>query len=390
MEEAIKTNVGKVGIGSTGVDGKELMGGSVLTSDAIGKDTNESSFLQNPSQSGGDQSDVLTYGQVDRVSSCLINETTIKTLFGVKFTSLCDIDVFTNSIKEGKYADILSTMSTADIDAAVNAIETIRKKFEVALDSHVIQHDQAFPSDPIVQSVDIITKSTSYAGLEAVLESGPWMIRKTPIILKKWSMSTSLQKEELTCISIWVKLYDVPLQVFEEDGRSRFAWCLIKVNSEADLIDVVTIGIPSLTGDDPKKVVSPPIVTTSHAAAPTVEKSNDGFQRVGKKKKRKGKFKSINGGQFASPSVKQTIRYEPKATPSAPKKGATNVRNSSKLPSMLKTTDTSLKKDNFTMSNSFSALNDEEDDDEEVENMYDESANLFKSCGSLSFTATVG
>nr|GEW19640.1 zinc knuckle CX2CX4HX4C [Tanacetum cinerariifolium] len=371
MEKAIKTNMGKVGIGSTSVDGEELMGGSVLTSDAIGKDTNESSFLQNPSQSGGDQSDVLIYGQVDGVSSWLINETTIKTLFVVKFTSLCDIDVFTNSIKEGKYADILSTMSTADIDVAVNSIETIRKKFEVALDSHVIQHDQAFPSDPIVQSVDIITKSTSYAGAAGA-------------------------------------------------SRSRFSWCLIKVNSEADLVDVVTIGIPSLTGDEfttetirveyewrpprcnkckifghihdhsPKKVASPPIVTISHAGAPTVEKSNDGFQTVGKKKKRKCKFKSINGGQFASPSIKQTIRYEPKATPSAPKKGATNVRNPSKLQSMLKTTDTSLKKDNFTMSNSFSALNDEEDDDEEVENVYDESANLFKSCGSLSFTATAG
>ncbi|GJT84123.1 hypothetical protein Tco_1058465 [Tanacetum coccineum] len=34
------------------------------------------------------------------------------------------------SIKEGKYSDILSTMSTADIDAVVNAIETIGKKFQ--------------------------------------------------------------------------------------------------------------------------------------------------------------------------------------------------------------------------------------------------------------------
>ncbi|GKF45217.1 zinc knuckle CX2CX4HX4C containing protein, partial [Tanacetum coccineum] len=113
------------------------------------------------------------------------------------------------------------------------------------------------PSDPIVQSVDINTKSTSYAGaavvekvstrfehtlygyfmgkriafpvvkyyarnnwakhglkrimmnnkgffffkfdsragLEAVLEGGPWLIRKSPIILKKWSMDTRLLKD---------------------------------------------------------------------------------------------------------------------------------------------------------------------------------------------------
>ncbi|GJQ99125.1 hypothetical protein Tco_0522110 [Tanacetum coccineum] len=88
--------------------------------------------------------------------------------------------------------------------------------------------------------------------------------------------------------------------------------------------------------------------------------------------------------------LKQTIRYESKATPSEPKKGATNVINPSKLSSMLKTTDTSPKKYNFPMSNSFSYLNDEEDDDEEVENVYDESANLFKSDGSLSFMASAG
>nr|GEV64295.1 zinc knuckle CX2CX4HX4C [Tanacetum cinerariifolium] len=73
----------------------------------------------------------------------------------------------------------------------------------------------------------------------------------------------------------------------------------------------------------PKKVAIPPIVITSNVAAPTIEKSNDGFQTMGKRKKRKGKFKSTNGDQFANPFVKQIVRYEPKATPSAPKKGAT-------------------------------------------------------------------
>ncbi|GJR94892.1 hypothetical protein Tco_0267066 [Tanacetum coccineum] len=163
---------------------------------------------------------------------------------------------------------------------------------------------------------------------------------------------------------------------------------------EADLVDSVTIGIPSLMGDDftketirveyewrspmcdeckifghvhdhcPKKMVSPPIVTTSNVIAPTVEKSNDSFQTMGKNNKRKGKSKSSNGGQSTGPSVKQTVRYEPKATTSATKKGATNVSNPSKSSSMLKTADTSPKNDNFTTSNSFSALNDEEVDDE--------------------------
>ncbi|GJY90640.1 zinc knuckle CX2CX4HX4C containing protein [Tanacetum coccineum] len=291
-------------------------------------------------------------------------------------------------------------------------------------------------------------KFDSRAGLEAVLEGGPWLIRKSPIILKKWSMDTRLLKEELTRIPIWVKLHDVPIQVFEEDGisliatfigkpvmldsytssmcndswgRSSFARCLIEVNSEADLVDVVTIGIPSLSEDDftketirveyewrpprcdtckifghvhdycPKKVVSPPIVATSNVVTPNAEKTNDGFQTVGKKKKRKGKSKSTNGGQFTGPSVKHNVRYEPKATTSAPKKGTTYVGYTSQSTPMLKMTGNSSKKDNLSMSNSFSALNEEEEED--VENVYDESANLIqntKAGGSSSFTAAAG
>ncbi|GKC23100.1 hypothetical protein Tco_1025250, partial [Tanacetum coccineum] len=90
-------------------------------------------------------------------------------------------------------------------------------------------------------------------------------------------------------------------------------------------------------------------------------------ESVGKKKKRKGKSKSTNGGQFTGLSVKQNVRYEPK------------------------TTGNSSKKDNLFISNSFSALNDEEEDDEEdVQNVYGESTNLFlntKAGGSSSFMA---
>ncbi|GJY63204.1 hypothetical protein Tco_0464664, partial [Tanacetum coccineum] len=54
----------------------------------------------------------------------------------------------------------------------------------------------------------------------------------------------------------------------------------------------------------------------------------------------------------------------------------------------------SSKKDNLSMSNSFSALNEEEEEyEEDVENVYDESANLIQNTiagGSSSFTTAVG
>ncbi|GKD56302.1 hypothetical protein Tco_1289689 [Tanacetum coccineum] len=112
---------------------------------------------------------------------------------------------------------------------------------------------------------------------------------------------------------------------------------------------------------------------------------------VGKKKKRKGKSKSNNGDQFVGPSTKQNIRYEPKASTSAPKKVVTNVGNTSNSLSLLKNTINSSNQDNITSSNSFAALN-EDVEEGEVENVFDEMANLFnsKTGGRSSFVVAVG
>nr|GEW86965.1 zinc knuckle CX2CX4HX4C [Tanacetum cinerariifolium] len=359
------------------------------------------------------------------VSSWMINETNVETLFGVKFTSLSDIDDFSMSIKEGKYADIFSTMSSANIDAdlssspkvsissplvsssttinvphELNSID-VAATFGVPLttvgDLHKLINDikagkhkellygmtkdnymetldalgsicnsiqancnnlpsKYFPSDPIVQSVDINTKSTSYAGAAGASTMAQPQVNSNfrPLVADLVFNGVNIS---------------IPRKV-------------VKKCDECKIFDHVHHHYP-------KKMASPPIVTTTNVVAPSVEKSNDDFQMVGKKKKRKGKSKSTNGGQFTGPSVKKTIRYEPTTTTSAPKKGATNVSNPSKLSSMLKTVNTSLKNDNFTTSNSFSALNDEEEDDEEVENVYNESANLVPNIntdGSSSFT----
>ncbi|GJU18358.1 hypothetical protein Tco_1146324 [Tanacetum coccineum] len=246
---------------------------------------------------------------------------------------------------------------------------------------------QSTPSDPIIQSVDINTKATSYARVAGASAKGQPKVNSNfrPLVA------------DLVFDGVNIS---IPRKVFKK-GRSSFARCLIEVNPEADLVDVVTIGIPLLTGDGFTKETirieyewrppSPPIVTTSNVVTPTIQKTNDDFQTMGKKKKRKGKSKSTNGGQFAGPLVKQNVRHEPKATTSAPKKEATNVGNASKSSSMLKTAGNSPTKDNITTSNSYFVLNDKEEDEEEhFENVYDESANLFpntKIGGSSSFTA---
>nr|GEV61678.1 hydroxymethylglutaryl-CoA lyase, mitochondrial-like [Tanacetum cinerariifolium] len=69
------------------------------------------------------------------------------------------------------------------------------------------------------------------------------------------------------------------------------------------------------------------------------------------------------------------------------------MRNASNSSSLLKNIGTSSNQDNITSSNSFSALNVEDDEDEEhIENVYDETINLFntKTSEGSSLTAGVG
>ncbi|GJU11994.1 zinc knuckle CX2CX4HX4C containing protein [Tanacetum coccineum] len=300
------------------------------------------------------------------------NVLNIAKIFGVLFKTFADIEDLMNGLETGKHEDVWSGMTEERRKEVMDSMFTTWKRLmdenpSVASNVHIDKTSAPSHASPIVQVVDINPKTTFYAGAAYTsakdqpkfnsnfypLVADPvfngltslflvklskrgclWMIRNSLIILKKWSMDTSLLKEELTRILIWVKLHDVPLQVFEEDGisliatfidkpvmldsytssmcndswgRSSFARCLIKVNLKANLIDVVTISIPSLTKDGftketirveyewrpprcdlckifclvhdhcPKRVVSPTIATTSNVVTPTVKMSNDGF-----------------------------------------------------------------------------------------------------------------
>nr|GEV95465.1 ribonuclease H-like domain-containing protein [Tanacetum cinerariifolium] len=60
-------------------------------------------------------------------------------------------------------------------------------------------------------------KFISNTGMESMLENGPWWIRNVPLILRKWSLA-NVSKEELKSVPVWVKLHDVPIMTFTEDG----------------------------------------------------------------------------------------------------------------------------------------------------------------------------
>ncbi|XP_021968930.1 uncharacterized protein LOC110864167 [Helianthus annuus] len=116
-------------------------------------------------------------------------------------------------------------------------------------------------------------KFDSKEGLMKVLEGGPWLIRKMPLFLNIWSPKVSLRKEGIKSVPIWVKLHNVPISVYTDDGlsllasklgvpksldsytadmcadfwgRSSYARALIEVSAENELKDHITIAIPKM------------------------------------------------------------------------------------------------------------------------------------------------
>lgn len=55
------------------------------------------------------------------------------------------------------------------------------------------------------------------------LQGGPWIIRSKPLFLNIWTSSTMLKKEDLKEIHVWVKLHDVPLVAYTDEGLSMIA-----------------------------------------------------------------------------------------------------------------------------------------------------------------------
>lgn len=59
--------------------------------------------------------------------------------------------------------------------------------------------------------------------LVEALEGGPWHIGGQPLVLKKWTTNLNLAKEGLKKISIWVKIFGVPLELWTALGLSHVA-----------------------------------------------------------------------------------------------------------------------------------------------------------------------
>ncbi|GJT46166.1 hypothetical protein Tco_0954881 [Tanacetum coccineum] len=155
-------------------------------------------------------------------------------------------------------------------------------------------------------------KFATKSGRDQVIEKGPWLIRKSPIILSKWSPSVSLKRGEVTKVSVW-KIVQCPGLATRRWGKiSFFAKALIRLTRL--LVDgkkEVTMAIPVDEGDGHMKEtvrVEVPKHSARVANTTVMEENDDGFTEVKSRKKKKGA--DFNGIRLNKP--KSTVMWQQK------------------------------------------------------------------------------
>lgn len=203
------------------------------------------------------------------------------------------------------------------------------------------------------------------AGMERLLEEGPWLIRMVPIFLNIWTPNTKLTKDDITLAPVWVKLHNIPVVAYSEVGlslittqigrpimldsytstmclkswgRNSYARALVEVSSKEALLDslVVAIPYPNGSGHSLEKIYieyewKPPRCETckvfdhnddgcTKRVKPVMENKSlvdeEGFVEAYKKKgkgKLQGTNRQVDGIRFQKPKV--SYYYRPVTKP---------------------------------------------------------------------------
>ncbi|XP_022003028.1 uncharacterized protein LOC110900448 [Helianthus annuus] len=109
-----------------------------------------------------------------------------------------------------------------------------------------------------------------------VLKDGPWIIRSQPLFLNTWTPTTKLEKKEVKKVQVWVKIHEVPIAAYTEDGlsliattigepkmldsfttsmctdswgRSSYARALVEISADKEFREEITMAIPEPEGE---------------------------------------------------------------------------------------------------------------------------------------------
>ncbi|XP_022030840.1 uncharacterized protein LOC110931769 [Helianthus annuus] len=119
-------------------------------------------------------------------------------------------------------------------------------------------------------------KFNDEGGMLNVLKDGPWIIRSQPLFLNTWTPTTKLEKKEVKKVQVWVKIHEVPIAAYTEDGlsliattigepkmldsfttsmctdswgRSSYARALVEILADKEFREEITMAIPEPEGE---------------------------------------------------------------------------------------------------------------------------------------------
>ncbi|GJW05997.1 zinc knuckle CX2CX4HX4C containing protein [Tanacetum coccineum] len=248
-------------------------------------------------------------------------------------------------------------------------------------------------------------------GMEKVIENGPWLVRRGPLILNVWTPNTVLRKEEVKKAPMWVKMHHVSIAAYSEVGLSlittqigspimldtytsnmrvrswgkkEYARALIEISAERELMESIVIAIPlgkgkghTLATIDIDYEWKPPLCSTCKIFDHTNEKcpklpkviptevmDKDDFVEVKKKKhkpKQPNKFEGIRMNK-ARPNLhyRRVEKCEISSTNS--EQAAKEVGEMSLRVDTIASNHVMPKESDMPLKNAFVALNDENDD----------------------------
>ncbi|GJV71899.1 RNA-directed DNA polymerase, eukaryota, reverse transcriptase zinc-binding domain protein [Tanacetum coccineum] len=162
--------------------------------------------------------------------------------------------------KQKKHVQIAELRNGINVEGAVvaipiEAVEEVSARIENTLYGYFIGNRLVFP---IVENYKVI-------------ESGPSLIRRMPLILNVWTPNSILRKEEIKKSPVWVKLHHVPIVSYSEVGlslittqigcpilldsytsnmcvrswgRNEYARTLIEISADRELMESIVIAIP--------------------------------------------------------------------------------------------------------------------------------------------------
>jgi hypothetical protein len=182
-----------------------------------------------------------------------------------------------------------SSLSGVDVVLSKDSVRAVEKRLEFTLygyflgdrvafpvvDYFVKNHWQNFGIKKMMMNANgfFFFQFADRKGMVEVLEGGPWMIRNRPLFLNIWNPASKLKKDDIKEVSVWVKLHDVPLTAYTEDGlsmiatkvgkpilldsytetmccenwgRSSYARALIQISALHDFTDSIALAIPNL------------------------------------------------------------------------------------------------------------------------------------------------